>query len=574
MNQNEAIKPGVELVDVIVVGAGIGGLYAMHKMRQHGLSVVGLESGSGVGGVWFHNRYPGARVDVESCEYCYHFSEELYREWRWTERYAAQPELLAYLNHVADEFDLRRDFHFNTAMSGATWHPDEARYHVKTADGPSFACRFLIMATGNLSAVRRPNFAGLDDFRGEWVQTSHWPESDVQIDGRRIAVIGTGSSGVQTIAAVAKAAGHVFVFQRSPNYSVPARNGLPDEGRFVEIAADVARKRAALMRTRPGITTGLTPVLPFADFTDEERQARLERQWQFGGQGMNRVFADQGTSQEVNDFVSDFVRAKIRAIVKDPEVAERLCPNDHPIGSRRLCVDTDYYETFNRDNVTLVDLKKEPIERITERGIRTDVSEYEVDLIIFALGFDAFRGALDRANIRNEKGAAVTDRWDKGPRTMLGLMTLGFPNLFFLTGPGSPSVLSNMVLMNEEHVNWVADLISYMDSRGWDIVEPDPEAEEEWGRIVAEAASTLLRLNVKNYMVKANEDGSRVFMPYVGGMDRYSQICTEIAGRQYEGFNFNRVGWGAHPGHGPYPTLDAAVASSGAHDPAAWPPSS
>lgn len=567
-------QEGTTDYDVVVVGAGIGGLYAVHRFRQQGLSVLGLESASGVGGVWFHNRYPGARVDVESCEYCFHFSPELYREWRWTERYAAQPELLAYLNHVADRFDIRRHFLFQTPLTAARWHPEEGRYHVETGNGLGFTCRFLVMATGNLSAARKPDFPGIDDFDGEWVQTSHWPERSVQIDGRRIAVIGTGSSGVQTVPAVAKTAAHVYVFQRSPNYSVPARNGPADPERWAAIAADVGAKRAQLMSTRAGITTGLPPMLPYAEFSEEERLARLERQWAFGGQGMNRVFADQGTNQAVNDVVSNFLRAKIREIVKDPETAEALCPTDHPVGSRRLCIDTDYYDTYNRDNVTLVDLRVEPIERITKTGIRTASGDYEVDLIIFALGFEAFRGALDRANISNEKGAGVTDHWMRGPRTLLGLMTDGFPNLFFLTGPGSPSVLSNMVLMNEEHVNWVAGLIAYMDAHGHDLVEPEVEAEEEWGRFVAEAASQLLRLNVKNYMVHVGEDGSRVFMPYVGGMDRYAQICAEIVKRGYEGFAFAKLGSGTPVDHGPYPTLDAALDSRAAREPVAWPPAS
>lgn len=558
--------------DAIVVGAGLGGLYTLHRLKQQGLNVLGLESASGVGGVWFHNRYPGARVDVESCEYCYHFSDELFRDWQWTERYAAQPELLRYLNHVADRFDVRRHIRFETRMTGAIWHPEEGRYRVETSQGDRLACRFLIMATGNLSAARKPDFPGLDDFTGEWVQTSHWPDRPVEIAGRRIAVIGTGSSGVQTIPTVAAEAAHVHVFQRSPNYSVPARNGPPDQERFEAIAGDLAGKRRQLMSSRAGITSGLPPMLPYAEFDEAERRQRLERQWAYGGQGMNRVFADQGTNQAVNDVVADFVRGKIREIVQDPKVAERLCPDDHPIGSRRLCVDTDYYATYNRDNVSLVDLREEPIERITPTGIRTAKAEYEFDLIIFALGFDAFRGALDRANIRNETGAQVTDRWDKGPRTLLGIMTHGFPNLFFLTGPGSPSVLSNMVLMNEEHANWVADLIAYMAARGADVVEAEEEAEAAWAECVAEAASLLLRLNVKNYMVHVNDDGSRAFMPYIGGMDRYAEISNQVAANGYEGFRFSRAGAAEPDDADAYPTLEAAIASPAARDAAAWPP--
>jgi cation diffusion facilitator CzcD-associated flavoprotein CzcO len=527
--------------DVIVVGAGIGGIYTLHRMKQQGLSTLCLESASGVGGVWFHNRYPGARVDVESYEYCYHFSSELFSDWRWTERYAAQPELLRYFNFIVDRLDLRDDILLNTAMQSARWHPDEARYHVETATGMRLTCRFLIMATGNLSAARKPDFPGLEDYKGEWAQASHWPDRDVPLAGRRVAVIGTGSSGVQTIPVIAEQAESLTVFQRSPNFSVPARNGPFDPQRYAAIAADLPAKRSALLATRAGITSGLPPFLTYAEFTPEEQQARLERQWQHGGQGMNRVFTDQSINQEVNDAVAEFVRSKIREIVKDPETAEKLSPRDHPIGSRRLCVDTDYYATYNRDNVTLVDISAEPIERITETGIRTSAGEYEVDLIVFALGFNAFSGAMERVDIRNEKNETPTGSWHRGPRTLLGLMTDGFPNFFFLTGPGSPSVLSNLVIMNEEHADWVADVIAHMDANGYDTVEATTEAIDAWSATVAEAASKLLRLGVKNYMVHVNEDGSRVFMPYVGGVDRYREISLQVAADGYPGFAFKTL---------------------------------
>jgi cation diffusion facilitator CzcD-associated flavoprotein CzcO len=528
--------------DVIVVGAGLGGLYALYRFSQLGLSVLGLEQASGVGGVWFHNRYPGARVDVESLDYCYFFSPELYQDWNWTERYAGQPELLAYLNHVAERFDLRRKILFETALSRAQWLPEAARYTVETSTGLQLSCRFLVMATGNLSAARAPDFPGLAAFKGEWVQASHWPERPVTLAGRRIAVIGTGSTGVQAIPVLAEQASHLTVFQRSPNFSVPARNGPLDAGKCREAAADVPGRRRALLQTRAAISSNLGPALPFAAYSAAERQDRLERQWALGGQGMNRVFADQGIDQQVNDAVADFVRGKIRNIVKDPEVAERLCPYDHPIGSRRLCVDTDYYATYNRENVTLVDIGGDPIRRITETGIQTETAHYEVDLIVFAIGFHAFRGALDQVDIRNERGETPTAHWDRGPRTMLGLMTCGFKNLFILTGPGSPSVLANMVLMNEEHVNFTAGLIAHTQENGFSTVEPEPAAQAAWTKSVAEAASKLLRLGVKNYMVHVNQDdGSRVFMPYVGGLDRYTEICRAVADGGYEGFAFGRA---------------------------------
>jgi cation diffusion facilitator CzcD-associated flavoprotein CzcO len=543
MSAQEETQASRTAYDVIVVGAGLGGLYALHRFGQIGLAVLGLEQASGVGGVWFHNRYPGARVDVESLDYCYYFSPELYRDWRWTERYASQPELLAYLNHVADRFDLRRRIVFETALARAQWLPEAARYAVETSNGQKLSCRFLVMATGNLSAARSPDFPGLASFRGEWVQASHWPDRKVALAGRRIAVIGTGSSGVQAIPALAEQASHLTVFQRSPNFSVPARNLALDEAKFREAAADVPGRRRALLQTRAAISSNLGPALPFAAYSMAEREDRLERQWALGGQGMNRVFADQGIDRHSNDAVADFVRAKIRQIVKNPETAERLCPYDHPIGSRRLCVDTDYYATYNRDNVTLVDISKDPIQRITETGIQTASTHYEIDLIVFAIGFHAFRGALDQVEIRNEKGETPTAHWDRGPRTYLGLMTCGFKNFFFLTGPGSPSVLANMVLMNEEHVNFAAGLIAHMAAHGFATVEPEPAAQAAWTGTVAEAASKLLRLGVKNYMVHVNEDdGSRVFMPYVGGLDRYAEICRGVADGLYQGFAFGRGG--------------------------------
>ncbi|HVY86169.1 MAG TPA: NAD(P)/FAD-dependent oxidoreductase [Caulobacterales bacterium] len=526
--------------DVVVVGAGFGGLYAIERLRREGLSVLALESASGVGGVWFHNRYPGARVDIESLDYCYQFSPELFREWRWSERYAAQDELLRYLNFVADRFDLRRHIQFNTTLLSAHWRSDEARYALMTDRGEALSCRFLVLATGNLSAARKPNFPGLESFEGEWVQSSHWPERDVRIDGRRVAVIGTGSSGVQAVTAIAPRAQHLAVFQRTPNFSVPAGNAPLSDDAYAN-ALDQTDRREALLATPVGSVFGLPPpLLPYADYSEAERVARLEAQWTLGGQGMNRVFADQGVNAAVNKVVSDFVRAKIRAIVRDPKVAELLCPHDHPIGTRRLVLDTGYYDTFNRDNVTLVSIASDPIEQITPSGIQLrSGATYEADLIVFALGFHAFRGAMERIDFRNAGGATVGDAWRRGPRTMLGLMTAGFPNLFHLTGPGSPSVLANMALMNEQHVDFVAALIAHMREGGFATVDPEPAAQDAWTAEVAQAASKLLRLNVDNYMVHVNaDDGSRVFMPYTGGLGRFNDVCRAIAADGFKGFTF------------------------------------
>ncbi len=529
-------------VDVVVVGAGFGGLYALYRLRELGLSVLGIEAASGVGGVWYHNRYPGARVDVDSVDYCYYFSPELYREWRWSERYAGQPELMRYLDHVADRFALRRHILFDSRMIRAQWSPGARRYQVETSSGQRLTCRFLVMATGQLSAPRRPDFPGLDRFRGEWVQTSRWPERPVALAGRRIGVVGTGSTGVQAVPVLAAQASQLHVFQRSPNYSVPAQNGPLDASLWRAIGARVPEERRELF-AHPAASHLPRPRGPAADFSEAQRAQILEEQWALGGHGMGFVFSDQTVSRQTNDIVAGFVRSKIREIVADPATAEKLCPYDHPIGTRRLCIDTGYYESFNRENVTLVDVRESPIERITETGIQTASGHHELDLIVFALGFHAFTGALDGANIRNEAGQQPSDLWRRGPRTLLGLMTAGFPNLFLPTGPGSPSVLANMSVQNEYHVDWIAGCLGHMARHGFDTVEPTAKAQDDWTAHVAEVSRDILRRNVQNYMVHVNEDdGTRIFMPYVGGMDRYVRQADAIAAAGYRGFRFGRAG--------------------------------
>ena len=399
----------VEEYDVVVVGAGMGGIYALHRYREQGLKVLGLEGAPGVGGVWFHNRYPGARVDLESIDYCYYFSSEIFNEWRWTERYASQPELLRYLNvrHPGPARSAQRLIQFETWLTAAEWHPERAQWDLGTSTGGEIRTRFLVMATGNLSAARTPAFPGLNHYKGEWVRTSHWPDRDVKIAGRKVAVIGTGSSGVQSIPVIAEAAEHLTVFQRSPNYSVPACNRAADEERLNEIRARVPEVRKELFAT-VGASNVMLPSAPMADYDDAEIEAKLEKQWNSGGHGMSYLFADQGRNQETNDKVAEFVRSKIRSIVKNPEWAEKLSPRDHGLGTRRLCVDTDYYATFNRDNVTLVDVRDNPIARITETGIELEDGErYDVDLIVFALGFHPFTGALGPDRYPQREGRAA-----------------------------------------------------------------------------------------------------------------------------------------------------------------------
>ena len=536
--------------DVVVVGAGLGGVYATYRLREQGLSVRGLEGAGGVGGVWYHNRYPGARVDVESLYYCYYFSEALFREWRWSERYAAQPELLAYIEHVADRFDIKRHFTFNSWLTHAQWDPAENHYRILTSSGEQFTARFIVMATGNLSRARKPDFPGLDDFRGQWVQTSHWPDPPVAIEGKRIGVIGTGASGVQAVPLLAEKASQLHVFQRTANYVVPAQNRPIDEAEHQAICDDFEAARARVFACPQASPRLLRGARATTEMSAAEQQAQLERHWAYGGHAMNTVFTDQGIDAAANAIVAEFVRDKIRHIVKNPETARMLLPHAYPIGSRRLGVGTDYYETFNRDNVTLVDIKRDPIVRITPEGIQTGQGHYDCDLIVFALGFHAFTGAIDVANIRNAEGLQPSDGWMRGPQTFLGLMTAGFPNLFLVTGPGSPSVLANMFSANEQHADFIAACIAHMDANGLKRIEPSRAAQAGWTAHVSDVARALLRLKVDNYMVHVNaDDGSRQFIPYVGGFGRYVAHCDGVRGRDFEGFLFDgeREATGAQP---------------------------
>lgn len=524
--------------DVVVVGAGLGGIYAVSRFIADGLSVLGIEGGQDVGGVWLHNRYPGARVDVESYFYSY-FSPELYGEWEWEERYPTQPEILRYLNFAAERLQVRPHFRFSTWMTGATWDPSNGMYSVTTDTGLAVTARYLVMTSGQLSKPRKPRFEGIDDFEGEWYQTSAWPDRDVSFTGKRVAIIGTGSSGVQTVPVIAQQADQVYVFQRTANYVIPAANGRLDRARYNAIAADLDTTWQRML-DHPGGALSPLPTSSAFELSGEERKRVLDERWAYGGHAMNAVFTDQATDLASNTFVSDYVRGKVHELVHDPVTAQKLTPTEYPIGSRRLCVCSGYYESFNRDNVELVDAKADPIVRITPRGIRTASRDIEVDIIVFAIGFDAFTGALDAANITNEHGEHPSSHWSRGPRTYLGLMTTGFPNLFIITGPGSPSVLINFFPANVQHINFVADLLASMKARGHTRVEPEPAAEDEWTAHVATVASKLLRLGVENYMVHVNhDDGSRVFIPYAGGLPAYIDLCDAVVASGYEGFTFS-----------------------------------
>lgn len=516
--------------DVVVVGAGSGGLYAVHRFSQQGLRVVAIEAAGGPGGVWYHNRYPGARVDVDSIDYSYHFSDELMGKWNWTERYAAQPELLEYFEFVVDMFGLADKLVFNTWVTQARWDSTDVRYHITTSNG-SCTARYLVMATGNLTVGKKPNFKGLDSFRGQWALSNDWPLEEVPIEGRRVAVIGTGSTGAQIIEAVGGVADHLYVFQRSAHYTFPARNRLmiPDEQRETQSSAELRE----VFCTLPGATRMPVPTRPFADYTREEATAVLEEQWNSGGQAIMFQFVDQSHNTEAAEFVSNFVRDKIRSRVADPELAESLIPS-YPLGVKRVALESNFYETLQRDDVTLVNLKKEPLVEITETGIRTEAGLYEVDQIIFAIGFVAFNGALDSAGIVNEAGEHPTEKWGRGPRTLLGLMTPGFPNMFVPTGPGSPSVIANLILQNEFALDWVADLIAYADRNGYRSVEPTEEAVDAWVDEGYKVADKSVRRLHDNYMVKVNDDGTRVFIPYAGGFPAYVAECRRIAEGGYK----------------------------------------
>lgn len=525
-------------VDVAIVGAGFAGLYMLHRARELGFRAKVFEAGAGVGGTWYWNRYPGARCDVESLEYAYSFSEDLRKEWEWTERYAAQPEILRYLNHVADRFDLRRDIEFNTRVISAAFDDEAGRWTIATERGQVVSAQFCVMATGCLSAAKVPEYAGLDRFQGQWYHTGRWPHEGVDFTGQTVAVIGTGSSGIQSIPVIARQAAHLYVFQRTPNFSLPAQNG-PLSPEVIQDWKENGPKYREIAKTTPfGFLVQAGGPKPSAlEVSPEERQRIFEEGWRAGGFGPLAAFNDLFFKLESNDTAAEFVRGKIRETVRDPGVAEKLAPRDHPIGTKRPCIDTGYFETYNRDNVTLVDVRETPIEEITSAGPRTRDRQFTVDSIVFATGFDAMTGALNAIDIRGREGKCLKEKWAAGPRTYLGLMVAGFPNLFTITGPGSPSVLSNMVIAIEQHVDWISGSMAYLRDRGIVTMEASAESETAWVEHVNEAANQTLYPLAKSWYLGANIPGKpRVFMPYIGGLPAYCQKCNEVAANGYEGF--------------------------------------
>ncbi len=520
--------------DMIVIGAGFAGLYAVHRAASAGLSVIGLEAAPEVGGTWYWNRYPGARCDVESVDYSYSFDEELQQSWTWSERYAAQPEILAYLRHVADRFDLRPHYRFEVDVVGAAF--EQGRWRVRTRDGQTYAAQFLVCATGCLSAVNRPDIPGADDFAGEVYFTAAWPREDPDLRGKRVGLIGTGSSGIQAVPIVAAQADRLVVFQRSANYSIPMPNRPWTLEEQQQIREQYPERRRLSAYAAAGTPHG-TYHKKAVDTEPQERAEALWRRWREGGVLFAKTFPDQTSDLAANDIAREFAEERIREIVADPAVATDLIPVDHPIGAKRICTDGGYYATFNRDNVTLVNLRREPIEAITADGVRTSAATYPCDVLIFATGFDALTGALTRIDPVGPGGVRLRDIWADGPLTFLGLMVPGLPNVFTISGPGSPSVLANMVLHAEVQVDWVIELVLAARRLGVTEVEPRRDAAEAWTDHVANAAEqTLFPEAASSWYLGANIEGKkRVFMPYAGGFGTYRRHCDEVARQHYAG---------------------------------------
>ena len=534
-------------VDVVVVGAGFSGMYLLHRMRKLGLTTQVFEAGSGVGGTWYWNRYPGARCDAESMAYSYSFDEDLEQEWEWSERYATQPEILKYMNHVADRFELHRDIKLNTRVTGANFDDVSQRWLVKTDQGDEVSGRFCIMATGCLSTPQDPDIAGVNDFAGPSYLTGKWPHEGVDFSGKSVGVIGTGSSAIQAIPVIAKQADHVTVFQRTPNFSVPAENAPLDPNWVKDYKKDYQKHRDDYKHGRVSSFGDLMIPEEFREVTEEmlletpidQVHEKLEQFWQFGGARFIGVFVDTLISEEANKVVADFVRNKIRETVKDPKVADLLSPTSHPIGTKRICVDSDYFATYNRDNVKLVDISANPLKTITENGLKTRTEEFEFDILVLATGFDAMTGTLSRMNVTGVNGKLLNDKWAEGPRTYLGLGVNEFPNLYLVTGPGSPSVLSNMIVSIEQHVDFITDMIAYMQEHGHQTFEADLTAEGIGGEHVNEVASGTLFPKAGSWYMGANIPGKpRVFMPYAAGVGPYREVCDGVAAKGYEGFNF------------------------------------
>ena len=529
-----------ERVDAVVVGAGFSGLYMLKRLRDDlGMSSRVFEAGDGVGGTWYWNRYPGARCDSESYVYCFSFDDDLLQEWNWSGKYPEQPEILNYLNHVADRFDLKSGIQFNTRVTSAHFQDDDGRWLVRTDQGDAVSAKYLITAIGCISTGQIPQIPGLDSFEGEWHHTGAWPHEGVEFAGKRVAVIGTGSSGVQSIPVIARESKHLTVFQRTPQYTIPAQHGTVDQEFLKEVKANYREILTEAKHTAAGFPYDASETSAL-EVSDEERLETYERLWEKGGfHFMLGSYSDIALDRRANDTASEFIRGKIRQIVDDPDTAEKLLPRDHPFASKRALIDTNYFDTYNRDNVDLVDIRHFPIEEITPTGLRTaDGAEYEVDVIVFATGYDAMTGTFFKMDIRGRDGQELKQKWSDGPKTYLGLATADFPNMFMITGPQSPSVLSNMPVSIEQHVEWISDFVEYNNEHGIDLAEATQEAEDEWIRHVTDIADQTMYMLADSWYLGANIPGKpRVFMPYAGGVGVYRERCDEIAAAGYEGFD-------------------------------------
>lgn len=523
-------------LDVIVVGAGFGGMYLLHRLRQMGLRAKAFEAASDVGGTWYWNRYPGARVDVESMQYSYQFDPQLEQEWEWTERYSPQPEILKYAQHVADRYDLRKDIQFNTRVTAAHFDNESEDWLVITSEGEEIRAPYFVTAVGCLSSFNVPDIPGIDDFQGNSYYTGHWPHEPVDFTGQRVAVIGTGSSAMQSSPEIAKQAKEMTVFQRTANYSIPAHNRPQDPGYVAYVKANYQKLRAKAKTIYGGVLDDFGTRLA-VETPEDEIQKDLEARWKKGGLTFLGGFTDMLFDHRANAYAAEFVRNKIRSIVKDPETAELLCPKNI-IGGKRICVDSEYFSMFNWPHVRLVDVHEKPIERITSKGIMRDGYEHEFDSIVYATGFDAITGSYLRIDIRGRDGLELKNHWDAGPRTYLGLAVAGFPNMFMVTGPGSPSVLTNMLPSIEISVEWITDAIDHLREAEKRVIEAVPEAEAGWVAHVNELAEGNLRSTVKSWYLGANIPGKpSVFMPYIGGQPAYIAKCEEVVAKGYEGFD-------------------------------------
>ena len=524
-----------DVTDVVVVGAGFAGIYMVHKAHELGLNVIGIERGSGVGGTWYWNRYPGLRCDVESMDYSYSFNEEIQQEWVWTEKFPAQPDILAYLEFVAKKLDINKDFQFDTEVTGATWDEARQRWSVATTKG-TIDTKYVVWGTGMLSIPKIPLIPGMETFEGELLNPATWPQEPVSFSGKRVAVLGTGSTGIQVIPVVAETAEHLFVLQRTPSFSLPAHNASLAPERVAEVKAHYKQYRAEARTQMLGCVTE-TLGQPFSVMGADLALSELNRNYDYGSpMRFASAVVDTIADEEANAFVANFAREKIRGRINDPALAEKLLP-DHFITTRRLCIDTDYYETYNRDNVTLVDLRDEELLAITPTGFRTAAGEYEVDMFILATGFDGVTGAISRIDVRGKDGLSLSQKWKESPSSYMGLTVAGFPNTFVVTGPGCPAPLSNVVLSIEIHVEWIANMIKKLEADGVSTFEPTQAAEQGWtDHVNAVSDSTLMRFATSWY-VGANVEGkARVNLVYMGGVAPYEAELQEVANDSYRGF--------------------------------------